>query len=73
MREWHRNRVANVVMDAAEKSFDYFIPMKSRKIFCDRQEVPPSYSIESEQLVSLDGEELRKFLEAEKLPDLRTW
>ena len=55
--------------------------MKSRKIFCERQEVPPSCSIESEQLVSLDGEELGKFLEEQKncnsqnkaLPDLRTW
>ncbi len=30
---------------------------------CERQEVPPSCSIESEQSVSLDAEELRKFLE----------
>ena len=43
--------------------------MKSLKIFSlifeiiERQEVPPPYSIESEQLVSLDDEELRKFLE----------
>ncbi len=34
---------------------------------CERQEVPPpSCSIESEQSVSLDDEELRKFLEEQK-------
>ncbi len=30
---------------------------------CERQEVPPSYSIESEQSVSLDYEDVRKFSE----------
>ncbi len=48
---------------------------------CERQEVPPSCSIESEQSVSLDDDELRKFLEEQKncntqnkiLPDLSTW
>ncbi len=48
---------------------------------CERQEVPPSCSIESEQSVSLDKEELWKFLEEQNncntqnktLPDLRMW
>ncbi len=47
----------------------------------ERQEVPPSCSIECEQSFSLDYEELRKFFEEQKicnsqnkpLPDFRTW
>ena len=91
MHEWrHRNRGANV-MDAAKKSFDFFYSDEViENLFsnirggiereCKRQEIPPSCSIESEQSVSLDDEELRKFLEEQKncntqnktLPDLRT-
>ncbi len=78
-------------MDAAKKSFDFFYSDEViENIFsnirggiereCERQEIPPSCSIESEQSVSLDDEELRKFLEEQKncntqnktLPDLRT-
>ncbi len=43
----------------------------------ERQEVPPSCSIESEQSVSLDDGKLQKFLEEQNnckiLPDLRMW
>ncbi len=76
MCEWHRNRVANV-MDTAKKSFDFFYSDGIiENLFsnirggvereCERQEVPPSCSIESEQSVSLDDEELWKFLEGRK-------
>ncbi len=76
MHEWHRNRVANV-MDTAKKSFDFFYSDEViENLFsniqggvereCERQEVPPSCSIESEQSVSLDDEELRKLLEEKK-------
>ena len=61
MCEWHRNRVANV-MDAAKKSFDFFYSDEViENLFSntrggveresERQEVPPSCSIESEQSV----------------------
>ena len=57
MRKWLRNRVANV-MDAAKKSFDFFYSDEViENLFCniwggverecERQEVPPSCSIES--------------------------
>ena len=78
-------------MDVAKKSRFFFFPLMIENFFsnirggvereCERQEVLPSCSIESEQSVSLDDEELRKFLEEQKncntqnktLPDLRTW
>ncbi len=70
MHEWHRNRVTNVTV-AAKKSFNSFFPDEViENLFsnirgvvereCERQEVLPS-SIDSEQSVSLDDEELRKF------------
>ena len=75
MHEWHRNRVTNVTV-AAKKSFNSFFPDEViENLFsnirgvvereCERQEVLPS-SIDSEQSVSLDDEELRKFWEAQK-------
>ena len=39
---------------------------------CERQEVPPSCSIESEQSVSLDDEELRKSLEEQNSKEIIT-
>ncbi len=79
-------------MDAGKKYFDSFYSDEVIENIlanirggvereCERQEVPPSCSIESEQSVSLDKEELWKFLEEQKisntqnktLPDLRTW
>ncbi len=76
MCEWHRNRVANV-MDAVKKSFNFFYSDEViENLFsntqggvereCERQEGPPSCSIESERSVGLDNEELWKFLESKK-------
>ncbi len=63
------------VMDAAKKSFvDEVIKNLFSNIRggverqCKRQAVPPSCSIESEQSVSLDDEDLRKYLEEKKNP-----
>ncbi len=64
-------------MDAARKYFDFFYSDEViENLFsniqvgvereCERQEVPPSCSIESEQSVSLDDKELRKYLEEQK-------
>ncbi len=79
-------------MDVAKKSFNFFYSDEViESLFsnirggvereCERQEVPPSCSIESEQSVNLDDEELWTFLEEQKncntqnktLPDLRAW
>ena len=55
------------VKDAAQKSFDFFFfsdEVRGRE--CERLEVSLSCSIDSEQSVSLDNEELQKFLEEQK-------
>ncbi len=92
MREWHRNRVANV-MDADKKSIDSFL--FSDEVIdnffsaiqgglereCGEKTEGSSSSTDSEQSVSLNDEELWKFLEEQRnsntqkktLSDLTTW
>ncbi len=61
-------------MDATKKSFDsFFSDEVIENLFSNiRGEVSPSCSIESEQSVSLDDEELRKSLEEQNSKEIIT-
>ncbi len=64
MCEWHTNQVANV-MDADKKSFDsFFSDEVIDNLFSDIRRECERH--DSEQSVSLDDEELQKFLEEKK-------